>query len=55
MLINPHFLNVDPASRLVAEKALVNPRMGLPGDFRGDHVEMLHVVAWWSLMALGTI
>ena len=46
-------LDVVPRDRLMAEEALVHFRIGLAGDFHGDHLEVHHVVAGRGLMALG--
>lgn len=52
MLVEPDTLDVVPRGTLMAEEALIHFRLL---DARGHHrnrLEVHHVVAWWSLMAL---
>ena len=47
--------DVGPGGCLVTFVALFDFCVGLAGDLLGDHSEVLHVVAWGCLVALGTV
>lgn len=53
VLVPPYASDVIPGSSLVAEEALVHLCVHLPGDRHRDHLEVHHIVAGRSLMALG--
>ena len=55
VLVPPHTPNVVPGCCLMALEALRDFGSRLVGRCRGDHREMLHVVAWRSLVALGAV
>lgn len=52
MLIPADAPDVVPRIGLMAEIALLDAGMFLPGDLFGHHLEVHHVMAWRRLMAL---
>ncbi len=55
MLVESDALDVDPGRGLVTHEALTNVSMGFVGYLCRNHLEMPHVVAGWSLMAVSAI
>jgi len=52
MFVPTHALDVVERVRSMAQEALVNLSVFLPGDALVHHLEMHHVVTRWRLMAL---
>src|SRR6266568_7516254 len=52
MLVPSDAANIVPGVGLMAKVALLHARMFLPCHHHRNHVEVMHVMAWRSLMAL---
>ena len=55
MFVPTHALDVVERVRSMAQEALVNLRVFLPGDAFVHHLEMHHVVTRWRLMTLRAV